>query len=166
MMLQMVMLYGASPIIVSEPDEHKREMAYSFGADEAYDPLSPELLQQRLQELGGGADIVIECVGRSESMEQAVRSAGKGGQVLLFGLAAPSAQIQVSPFEIFAKELTIRGSFINPHTHDEAISLVQQRKISVKPLISHRFDLNEVPHIMREFPKLKVTKAIILPQGK
>ena len=77
-------------------------------------------------------------------MEFAFKAAGKGGQVLLFGVAAPETVISVSPFEIFSKELTVKGSFVNPYTHEEAIALISKRNkkyIDVQQLISHRFTL-------------------------
>jgi L-iditol 2-dehydrogenase len=163
MMLQMAKMLGAAPVIVSEPDPAKRRTAESLGADDTWDPTDSGLLEEKLARLGGGADIVIECVGLEATMEQAVRWAGKGGQVLLFGVASPDASIRVSPFEIFSKELTIKGSFINPHTHEEAISLVSQVKIKIKPLISHRFGLSDLPTAMKEYGGMKVIKGIIIP---
>lgn len=154
MMLQVAKMYGASPITVSEPDVTKHELATQLGATEA---VNPEELERRKD----GFDVVIECVGRKDSMTQAVKMAKKGGTVLLFGVSAPDTKIEVQPFDIFSKELTIKGSFINPHTHDLAISLVQQGKIQIKPLLSHQFSMNELPDIMKEYQSLKVMKGII-----
>ena len=154
MMLQMTKLYGASPVVVSEPDQTKHQLAIQLGADEA---ITPAELEQKPD----GFDIVIECVGRKESMTQAVSMAKKGGSVLLFGVSAPDTKIEVKPFDIFSKELTIKGSFINPHTHDQAISLVQQGKVQIKPLLSHQFAMDELPTVMSEYPSLNVMKGII-----
>lgn len=159
MMLQMAKMYGGAPIVVSEPDLSKHSLALQMGASETVTPAE-------LTERGAGRyDIVIECVGRKDSMTQAVQMAKKGGTVLLFGVSAPDAKIEVSPFEIFSKELTIKGSFINPHTHDQAIALVQQGRIQIKPLLSHTFGLEELPTVMNEYPKLNVMKGIIVHQG-
>ena len=154
MMLQVAKMYGTSPLIVSEPDVTKHELATQLGATDA---VIPEELERRKD----GFDVVIECVGRKESMTQAVKMAKKGGTVLLFGVSSPDTKIEIQPFDIFSKELTIKGSFINPHTHDLAISLVQQGKIQIKPLLSHQFTMDQLPEIMNEYPSLKVTKGII-----
>ena len=156
MMLQMAKMYGGSPIVVSEPDVSKHSLALQMGAAET---VTPEDLEARGT---GRFDIVIECVGRKESMTQAVQMAKKGGMVLLFGVSAPETKIEVSPFDIFSKELTIKGSFINPHTHDQAIALVQQGKILIKPLLSHRFGLDELPTVMNDYPNMNVMKGIIV----
>jgi L-iditol 2-dehydrogenase len=150
--LQLVKHQNVQSITVSEPAENKRELLYKMGADEVIHPANTSHLE---------ADVVIECVGRAESMELAVKSAAKGGQVLLFGVAAPETYISVSPFEIFSKELTIKGSFINPYTHEEAIALITKKVVDVGILISHRFTIEELPEVMDDFPNLKVSKAII-----
>ncbi len=107
-------------------------------------------------------DIVIECVGRADSMELAVKASRKGGQVLMFGVASPDTLIQVSPFEIFTKELRIMGSFINPYTHEESIALIEKGIVQIEPLISHRFSLKDIPAIMEEYTKLRVSKSVIV----
>jgi L-iditol 2-dehydrogenase len=151
--LQLVKQQNVQSIIVSEPAKNKTDLLYQLGADEVIHPMNAADLE---------VDVVIECVGRPESMELAVTSAAKGGQVLLFGVAAPETTISVSPFEIFSKELTIKGSFINPYTHEEAISLITKKVVDVQSLISHRFSIEELPAAMANYPDLKVSKGIII----
>ncbi|MEO2076700.1 MAG: zinc-dependent alcohol dehydrogenase family protein [Bacillus sp. (in: firmicutes)] len=150
--LQLVKHQHVQSIVVSEPAENKKELLYQLGADEVVHPLDAAKLE---------ADVVIECVGRPESMELAVKSAAKGGQVLLFGVAAPDTMISVCPFEIFSKELTIKGSFINPYTHEEAIALIAKKVVDVGLLISHRFTKEELPPAMADYPSLGVSKGVI-----
>lgn len=153
MFLQLVKQKNVDFIIVSEPAEDKRETLLRLGADQVINPKDGCDLE---------ADVVIECVGRPESMEFAFQAAGKGGQVLLFGVASPDTDITVSPFEIFSKELTVKGSFVNPYTHEEAIALIEKKVIDVKTLISHRFSLEELPAVMSDYPKLRISKGIIV----
>ncbi|OAB40120.1 theronine dehydrogenase [Paenibacillus glacialis] len=154
--LQLVKRQGAARIVVSEPADSKHEQLLRLGADEVMDP------QDAAQQLINDADVVIECVGRKETMEFAIEAACKGGQVLLFGVSSPETTIQLSPFSVFSKELKIMGSFINPYTHEEAISLLHQQIVQVEPLISHRFQLDEIPDVMGCYPTLQVSKGVIL----
>lgn len=130
-----------------------------LGADNVVSPFDPTEAAGLLS----SADLVIECVGRTESVELAIKAARKGGQVLIFGVASPDAQASFAPFDVFSKELRIMGSFINPYTHEEAITLIAQNIVQIEPLISHRIDLEELPEFMTSYPKLNVTKAIIMP---
>ncbi|KIL40281.1 theronine dehydrogenase [Gordoniibacillus kamchatkensis] len=156
--LQLVNMQGAAKIIVSEPVKEKHRQLLELGATEAVSPADPGAAAA----LQNAADVVIECVGRKESMELAFHAAAKGGQVLLFGVASPDTQIAVEPFAIFAKELRVTGSFINPHTHEDAIALIRSKIVQVEPLISHRFSLEDVPDIMARYPQMNVTKGVIL----
>lgn len=154
--LQLVHARGAAKIIISEPAVEKHDQLRALGAHEVVQPIL-HIIPFPIK-----ADIVIECVGRQESMELAINSARKGGQVLLFGVSSPTTEISLSPFAVFSKELRIMGSFINPHTHEEAIALISQRIVQVEPLVSHRFHLAEVPEIMGNYLALKVSKGVIV----
>ncbi|MFC3881997.1 zinc-dependent alcohol dehydrogenase family protein [Bacillus songklensis] len=156
--LQLVKMRGTSTIFVSEPDENKHELLYKLGAHTVMNPMKEE--NQAM--LKNKADVVIECVGRKESMEFAFQAARKGGQVLAFGVSSPETRMTISPFEIFAKELKIMGSFINPHTHEEAISLISQKIIDTERLVSHRFSIEKLPKIMKTYPTLQVSKGVIV----
>lgn len=163
LMLQTLRLYGVSPIVVCEPDPAKRARPLELGASAAAAPAElADPARAAAFGVSGGFDIVAECVGRPESMEQAVRSAAKGGQVLMFGVAAPATTIPLSPYEVFAKELSVLGSFINPHTHPQAISLIAQKRVDVSGLVSHRFAPEEVPGAMARYGSLGVTKGLIV----
>ena len=161
MMLQMAKMYGTN-VTVSEPDQKKHSVAIELGADQTVTPVQLGQGDHSHVLAKGGFDIVIECVGRKESMTQAIQMARKGGSVLLFGVSALDTHIEVNPYEIFSKELTIKGSFINPHTHEQAIALVEQGKIQIKPLLSHRFTMEELPKVMNEYSKLNVVKGIVV----
>ncbi|MBB3127790.1 2-desacetyl-2-hydroxyethyl bacteriochlorophyllide A dehydrogenase [Paenibacillus rhizosphaerae] len=155
--LQLVRECGVSRITVSEPASYKHEALRGLGADAVVSPLDPGSADG----LASSADVVIECVGRTDSVQSAVRAARKGGQVLLFGVAAPEAEAPIRPFDIFSKELRIMGSFINPFTHTDAIQLVSRGKVRLAPLISHRFTLEQLPDSMRNYPQLGVSKGIV-----
>ncbi|OBY81469.1 theronine dehydrogenase [Paenibacillus sp. KS1] len=155
--LQLVKAAGVARITVIEPVVQKHGSLLALGAHAVVSPIDGGA-----DELRNSADVVIECVGRSESVELACAAARKGGQVLLFGVAAPDVRVSISPFEIFSKELRIMGSFINPYTHEEAITLIAQGIVRIEPLISHRFRMGELPDIMSRYPQLNVTKGVIM----
>ena len=156
--LQLVNKQGAAKIIVSEPATGKRSRLLELGAHEVVQPTNPETVRQ----LMNIADVVIECVGRKESMELAINAARKGGQILMFGVSSPDTLINVSPFAIFSKELSIKGSFINPYTHEEAISFIRQNIVQIEPLISHCFLLDDIPEVMGKYSQMNVTKGVVI----
>jgi L-iditol 2-dehydrogenase len=159
--LQLVKMKAPAKIVVSEPVSDKHERLLGLGADCVIRPNDPEAVREWLDK----ADIVIECVGRKESMELSLKLAKKGGQVLLFGVASLETEISVSPFAIFAKELKVMGSFINPYTHEEAIAFIHRKVVRVEELVSHRFSLDQIPDIMGKYPQMNVSKGVIVYQS-
>jgi len=126
MLTRLTRLAGAGLIVASEPQELRRACALQFGADLTVDP-GPEDERQALESTNGeGFDFVIDAVGSSPTFTQAVAMAARGGTVLVFGCAPMPASATVRPYDIYARELTVVGSFINPYTHERAVSLLPQ----------------------------------------
>ncbi len=61
-----------------------------------------------------------------------------------FGVGPQEAHFEMNTYDIYKKQLTIQGSFINPLTFKDAISLLESGKMNVAPLISHELGLEEV----------------------
>jgi threonine dehydrogenase-like Zn-dependent dehydrogenase len=112
-----------------------------------------------------GADVVIECVGATETAQQAVDLAGVGGRVLLFGVAPETAEIRVSPYDIYRKEISVTGSFTNPFTHARALALLSSGRLQVADLISHHLPLEAVPDGIELLESGEAMKVIIEPQA-
>mgnify|MGYP000525638628 CR=1 FL=1 len=64
--------------------------------------------------------------------------------LLMFGVGPQEAHFEMNTYDIYKKQLTIQGSFINPLTFKDAISLLESGKMNVAPLISHELGLEEV----------------------
>lgn len=141
-LLQLVKLSGACAAVVSEPNEMRRQAALALGADVVINPAQPGAAEA-FQAKYGGADKVIECAGNSKAVESAFAYAGKGATILLFSVPQVDAVFPVPLFEIFKKELTIKGSFVNPDTHLRAVRLINSGKLSFAPIITHRFPVEQ-----------------------
>ena len=137
-------LSGAAAVAVVEPIAEKRTLAMQLGAALTLDPLTQDVPAE-LKHYGiGHVDVSIECVGRRETMLDAIRYAGRGATVLLFGLTPPDCEIPFKPFEAFQKELTVAASFTNPHTHERAIRLIASGRLRVRELVGEELALEDV----------------------
>ncbi len=144
-MLELAKNAGAAYVALSEPEAEKRRLAESLGAELCIDPINEDI-KTVLEENGiDRVTKVIECVGRPETMEQAVHLAGKKSIVMFFGLTAPNATISIKPFEIFKKELEIKASYINPYTQQRAVDTIDSRRIDVSSMIYKTISLEELP---------------------
>ena len=143
-------LQGAAQIIVSEPDEKRRALAERMGADLTVNPLTQDLqaiLLSRTDDIG--PDVVIEAVGSIPTYEVSVALVRRGGRILAYGAAPQDATMQLRPFDVYAKELTIVGSYAGTYdTWPRAIAL----------LAGGRFDPQVIVDTIR--PLAKTVEAI------
>lgn len=124
---------GASEVFVSEPDPQRRERVRRIGAK----PVAPESVSEAM------ADGVFECVGRPETLGAAVEAAAPGGTVMWVGVAPPDAEVPVKPYDVFNRELTIRGSYTNPYVMDRSLALLASGRLDWEAVITHRFALED-----------------------
>ncbi len=166
LMTQLVRTAGAALVLVTDPVASKRELAVRLGADVVVDPAGRDPAEAVREAAPGGADVVLECVGRPATASLALALARRGGTVVWFGVSAPGATAAVEPYLVYRKELTIRGAFVNPHTFGRALALLAHRRIQTEPLITHRFELAEVPEAIATVKRSQAIKALILPQRR
>ena len=162
-MLQLAKLAGASKLILLEPVEAKRIQAKQLGADICIDPINEDVRQVIDANNIKNIDCVIECVGKTATMEQAVEYAGNKATVMLFGLTAPEDTISIKPFAMFKKELEIKTSFINPYTQQRAIDLINSGKIDVSSMVYSISSIDELASILADKKALSKGKYIINP---
>ena len=160
LIVQLAKLKGASPIILSEPIEMRREIGLSVGADAVIDPLHEDVAET-VQKLTGedGADVVIECVGKTFAVQQAIDAAGPGAMIMLFSFPAVDATVPLPLFDVYKKELTIGGSMINPDTHQRAVNLINAQRLEIEKLITHSYDLyhlDDAIHMQMSSESIKV----------
>ena len=137
---------GAGLVIVSEPNAGRRQRARQTGSDLEVDPTVPEGIDAIMQATQGrGADVVIEAVGSPVTYGQTFQLVRRGGRILAYGAAAQDAVVSVKPFEIYAKELTIVGSYAGTYeTWLQAIALISGGRFDPNKIIDSIRPLAEV----------------------
>ena len=160
-MIQLAKISGAAKIIAIEPDEKKLKKAKELGADIVIDPVKEDAGEVIKSHGIDRVAVVIECVGKPGTMEEAIRLAGKKSTVMFFGLTAPGDTIKVKPFELFKKEITIKASYINPYTQGRALALIDGKRIDVSSMVKTE-KLTDLPGILADRTK-RSAKVIICP---
>lgn len=164
LMLQLAKLAGAAKVALLEPVESKREVGRQLGADVCIDPLREDV-KARLKEAGmTWIRTVIECVGRSSTIEQAIDLAGNKAVVMMFGLTKPDERISVRPFQIFQKELELKASYINPYTQKRALELIDSGRLDVSSMVYEICGLEQLEEVLSS-PQLRANgKYIVSPE--
>ncbi len=148
LMLQLAKLAGAAKVALLEPVENKREVGRKLGADVCIDPVKEDV-KERLAENGmDWVNVVIECVGRPSTIEQAIEIAGNKAVVMMFGLTKPDEEIAVKPFQVFQKELVLKASYINPYTQKRALDLINSGRLDVSSMVYEVCSLDKLEEIL------------------
>jgi len=120
----------------------KRDLALACGASTVVSP--DDATAAVAATTGGrGADLAIESAGTSATLAQAMRLAGPGATVIVFGVVRRGDGLPT--YEAYLKELTIRCPRASrPRDFDTAIRLCADRRLDIAPLVTGRFPLQKV----------------------
>ncbi|HEY2269686.1 MAG TPA: alcohol dehydrogenase catalytic domain-containing protein [Streptosporangiaceae bacterium] len=122
--LAVLRAHGAGRVIVTDPNQAKRDRALALGADAAVDARGLDVASQVRGLLGGSADIVFDCVAIQSSLDQAIAMADKGGTVVVVGV--PAAAVTVPLPIIQDHQIRIQGSATYlPEDYIESAALLQ-----------------------------------------
>ncbi len=145
LLAQVLKIYGASEVIVTDIKDWKLNLAKEFGAI-TVNPLKDDLKEAIDRVTGGiGVDSSFEAVGNEETLNQALRYTRKGGNVTIIGVFEQRPRIDI--MEIVNKELEIHGSLVYSWgDFPKAIELISKRKVNVKSLISKVIPIDDIKH--------------------
>lgn len=159
-MLQLAQMSGASKIVLLEPNHKRFELARKLGADLVLDPQTSGIRETLNAHGFSDIRIVIECVGKAASVENAFQYAGKGATVMIFGLTGPEDSVPYKPFEAFKKELTVKTSFVNPNTQGRARDIIASGRLNLIDLISDYVQLDNINDAF--LPGIRNGKTVII----
>jgi L-iditol 2-dehydrogenase len=133
--LQAALLAGAGKVFVCDVDDTRLELARSLGATGTFNSgkTNPIPAIQKLTS-GRGADVALECVGISPTVNLAIEAARKGAAVTLVGNVAPRVEIGLQ--SIVTRQIRLQGSCASSGEYPACISLISRGAIRVEPILS------------------------------
>jgi threonine dehydrogenase-like Zn-dependent dehydrogenase len=162
---------GAARVVVVGGPKHRLELARKFGADATIDIADyPDVAARReavLAETGPyGADMVIECVGHPEAVNEGLQLCRDGAQFLVLGQYADAGEISFNPHTVTRKQLRMIGSWgFEPRHVDAALTLLARTawKEKFANEITHRFPLAEANTALETVREWRGGKTVLLP---
>jgi D-arabinitol dehydrogenase (NADP+) len=157
-LMQLIKHAGASRVVMVEKQASRIELAQSLGANVVVPVDGHEA--QALRDLSAtGFDVVVDATGIPAVVETLINFVRNCGTLFFFGVCPKDDTIQISPYEIFRRDLTVCGSFALRNTFTPAIRFLQNGIVKVAPLLSHSLPLDqfeEALRIMRSGDSMKV----------
>lgn len=165
--VQLARLAGATTIILSTRQASRRALAEELGATATVDPSACDIIDTVGGPSGllpGGVDVVFECAGVRETVEQSMRLAKSGGTVVIVGVMPQGMKAEFEPFDLLFRELKVLGSFLNPFTHRRAADLIASGAIEIDKLISRQVTLEEAAAVIANPPAPGEVKVVVVPR--
>jgi L-iditol 2-dehydrogenase len=166
LLAQLARLAGAKVGLVTRPST-KRDLAESLGASMTLSPDEGDVIERIAGLAGfapGGVDVAFEAAGVGATFQQAIASVRHGGKVVIAGAAPSSMTLPISPFDVFAREIQIIGSHLNPLTHGRAVDLTASGALALSPLITRTVDLKEAHEALTQGPRAGDVKVHVVPR--
>ena len=139
--LQLIRLAGAGEVLVIDANEARRELAMELGATLFLNATDKEAIAEYAK--AHPVARVMECVGVGPAQETALEVAGRGATVVMFGVSDSSAKLPISLYDAFQKELTIKTSYVNPHTTDRAVQLLAGGALRTDKIVAGELTMDE-----------------------
>jgi L-iditol 2-dehydrogenase len=165
--VQLARLAGATTILLSTRQASRRALAEELGATATVDPTAEDVIDAISGPAGlmpGGADVVLECAGVRETVEQSMRLARAGGTVVIVGVTPQGMKAEFEPFDLLFRELKVLGSFLNPYTHRRAAELIASGAIEIDRLISRQVPLEDAAAVVANPPAPGEVKVLVVPR--
>ena len=161
---------GAAQVVVADLSPARLAQSSVFGADVAVmGDTDGKAVREAVMDVSGGrgAHIVIEAVGRRETIQHAIDIARPLGTVVFFGLPDTNESVPFSYARFFMKQLRMYAVVGAQAEEDlssfhKALDWIARREIDVTRMVSHRLSLEAIERAMllaheRDEDALKVT---------
>jgi L-iditol 2-dehydrogenase len=133
-MTQLARAYGATEIVVSDPDRTRRDRAVTFGATTAVDPTIDEITDLAV-------DAFIDASGAAAAVAAGIRAVRPAGRVVLVGSGAETMELPTQLIQ--NRELVLTGVFRYANTWPTAIALVESGRVDLDAMVTARFPLEK-----------------------
>ena len=90
---------------------------------------------------GCGLDGVIEAAGAAETVSSSLSMVRPGGTIVVVGLSAPEAKINLH--RLVGQEITLCGTYTFTSEYQEALDLVSSGRVKLESIISAQLPLEQ-----------------------
>lgn len=155
---------GAAAVYVTDVNPSRLAVARAMGADGAFDARSDVVAAIEDRTDGAGVDVVLEMSGSARAIDQGARALRPGGEMAVLGL--PSGPIELDwASHVVLKGATVRGIYGRKiwETWHRMRRLLQTGAVDLRPLISHRFALDDFQPAFDAMRAGESLKVVLLP---
>jgi threonine dehydrogenase-like Zn-dependent dehydrogenase len=141
----------------------RQAIAFEFGATDAVEERGEAGIKHIREMFGGiGPDIVLECVGTAESMDQAIKSVRPGGMVGYVGVPNGGAELPIRT--LFNRNVGVNGGVAPVRNYiQELLPEVLDHRINPGRVFDLELPLTEVAEAYAAMDERRATKVLLRP---
>ena len=139
--------------------------AAAFGADAAHSASDTDIVAAVMEATGGrGVDVVYECAGEQETLDQALQIAATGGRVSIIGIPS-TPRVELTADLMRRKELLIINVRRQNAMAERTVELAASGALFISGLVTHHFTLDQIAEAFELVAGYRdgVLKAVIRP---
>jgi D-arabinitol dehydrogenase (NADP+) len=167
LLLSQLLVHGnAARLTVAAPSPAKLDLARELGADHTVlvDRADPAAATAELLDRAPlGYDAVVEATGSPAVLAGCLPLTRTGGTVLVYGVGAESDRWSISPYEVFARELTIKGSFAQTHCFGRALRALTSGRVRTDGIVTDILPLSAFDEALTAVRSSASVKAVVVP---
>ena len=149
--IQLAKLNGAE-VTATDIDEYHMDKAKEFKAD--YVVNATKGIREKV-------DTVIVCTGAEAAVKDAYNCVERNGRIMFF--AIPGKTIEIPGAILWRNELTVLSSYgAAPKDLEIALTLIQQKKVNVMDLITHKLGLDQIEEGFKIVSEAKNSLKVVL----
>jgi len=127
---------------MTEKVPERVEVAKNAGANWVGNPNNEDVVESILKEIPFGPDVVFECAGEQDTIDQAVELVRPGGKIMLVGIPR-TQRVSFVIDKLRRKEISVINVRRQNECMQPAIDMVASGKVNVGFMITHRFKLEQ-----------------------
>jgi L-iditol 2-dehydrogenase len=154
---------GAARVILVERNELRLAKARAMGFEAIDTAAGDPVATVREMTHGLGADVVLECAGVPATVQWALGMLRRGGRCAAVGI--PTVGVEIAMQKLVLDELELVGSRASAGEMRRVMPLVEQGRMRVRDVMTHRFPLSEYGDALATFndPTSGAIKIIVAP---
>jgi L-iditol 2-dehydrogenase len=133
---------GCGPCYVTDKIDERCAAARGTGAAWVGNPLRQDVVAEILEQEPLGLDVVFECCGQQDALDQAIQLLRPGGKLLIVGIPEVD-RVSFDPEMMRRKELTIINVRRQRDCVEKALQLIGENQEDIAALITHRFPFRD-----------------------
>ena len=157
------LIRGAARVILVERNPGRLAKAAAMGFETVDSSIGDPAATVRAMTGGFGADVVLECAGVPVTIQWALEMLRRGGRCAAVGI--PTVGVEIAMQKLVLDELELVGSRASAGEMRRVMPLVEQGRMRVRDVMTHRFALTDYDQALATFndPASGAIKIIVAP---